>query len=214
MHDQQLKPDSVGQASSPDAALGPIGRSSSPDADSKPSREELFSVLMREHRRDVLAFVRSCLSNRSDAEDIVQESFTVAWQRFAEYDPERSFAAWLRGIAKLKVLEHLRRSAHAARVRPLTPQQVELVAETFDRLASGRGEAFAHTLAALDDCLRRLSQQDQTVVTGVYRDERPCQIAREMALSLAAVQKRLQRARAWLAGCIERRRAAMEAVYG
>ena len=109
------------------------------------NRKRLFEILVREHELALLAFVRSCVYDRGAAEDLVQETFLVAWNRLDDYDENTPFARWLRGIARNKVLAHYRASATAGRhVRILAPGEVAAIADEFDRLIPGRGEAGFH----------------------------------------------------------------------
>ncbi|MCZ6683739.1 MAG: sigma-70 family RNA polymerase sigma factor [Planctomycetota bacterium] len=166
--------------------------------------ELVFEVLVREHLPELLAFVRACIHNRAAADDIVQESFLAAWQQFEEYDKERSFAAWLRGIAHYKILAYRRASSTANRhVCILPPERLTAVASQFAHLTPGRGPAFDDTLAALAECLAGLSEPDREIVRRIYEGEQPCRvIADQLDHTLDSVKKRLQRARARLRDCI------------
>jgi RNA polymerase sigma-70 factor (ECF subfamily) len=51
----------------------------------------------------------------SDVDDVVQEVFAAAWSHIAAFRPDRAgvvFPAWLRGIARHKIADYFRRSAH------------------------------------------------------------------------------------------------------
>ena len=62
--------------------------------------KQVFEVLMRENADMLLAFLRASVRDKHAAEDIFQETMIVAWRRMDSFDRERSFAKWLRGIAK------------------------------------------------------------------------------------------------------------------
>lgn len=171
----------------------------------KRTREELFAVLVREHERGLLAFVRACVHDRGDAEDLVQETFVAAWRQLERYDPERPFSNWVRGIAQNKIVDYCR--AHAGsrpQVHVIAPEAVAAIADEFERLNSlGRGEADSACFAALRDCLAALAKEDREIVDGVYRERQTCHaIADRLGRTLEAVKKRLQRARAQLRDCI------------
>ena len=168
------------------------------------NRKRLFEILVREHELALLAFVRSCVYDRGAAEDLVQETFLVAWNRLDDYDENTPFARWLRGIARNKVLAHYRASATAGRhVRLLAPGEVAAVADEFDRLIPGRGEAVTATVTALRECLTRLKSTDHEVIHQAYHRRQTCRaIAEQLGRTVEAVKKRLQRARAQLRDCI------------
>lgn len=101
------------------AALPRAGRS--PDdllaAQARAGDGRAFEVLVRRHRAEVhrLALRRS--PGRSDADEIVQETFLQAFRALAAYRGEASFRTWLYRIALRVVLMRQR----AARRRPTEP---------------------------------------------------------------------------------------------
>ncbi len=42
------------------------------------TREQIFAVLVREHEPGLRAFVRACVFEAADADDLVQETFLTA----------------------------------------------------------------------------------------------------------------------------------------
>ena len=173
------------------------------------TREEIFAVLVREHELGLAAFVRACVHDPAAADYLVQETFVTAWQQLETYDQGRPFAGWLRGIARNKLAHHRERcAAESRRIHTLQPDAVAELADEFDRLNRPvRGEVYRDCFAALAACLEQaLSSRDREVVQRAYRDEQPCRvIAGHIGQTVEAVKKRLQRARAALRDCIERR---------
>src|SRR5579862_9345470 len=72
-----------------------------------PIRKRIFNLALR------------MLGNRSDAEDIVQETLVRAWSGRAGYDPARSLDAWMLRIATNLCIDQIRR-------RQRRPPQVSL----------------------------------------------------------------------------------------
>jgi RNA polymerase sigma-70 factor len=169
------------------------------------TREDLFAVLVREHETGLLAFVRACVQPPADADDLVQDTFVTAWERLAEYDVDRPFAAWLRGIARNKIADYFRRfTAHRRHVHILSPEAVAAISDEFERLSRpARGEVFRDCFAALRQCLQSLPAAEREVVERAYRQNQTCgTIAAEVGQGVEAIKKRLQRARAALRDCI------------
>ena len=132
--------------------------------------EEDFQRLFADYNRHVLAYALRRCNERADAEDVVANTFTVAWRRFADAPAEELRLPWLYAIAA-RVLANQRRSARrllALRLRlrelPEAPQpersdlaQVltalrELRAEEQEvlRLAAWEGLTNAELAVALD----------------------------------------------------------------
>lgn len=73
-----------------------------------------FEALYDRYSSAVFGLALRMLSNREQAEEAVQEIFWRVWQRAQSFDPNRSFAPWLFGIAHNYSIDELRRR----RVRP------------------------------------------------------------------------------------------------
>ncbi len=169
------------------------------------TREQLFAVLVHEHQLGLSAFVRSCVHDPADADDIVQETFVTAWQDLAAYDLNRPFAAWLRGIARHLIGDYFQRLADQGRhVHTLPPEAVANLASEFARFnRPARGEVYRDCFAALQECLTGLPASDREIVQRAYRENQTCRtIANHLGRKVEAVKKRLQRARAALRDCI------------
>ena len=164
----------------------------------------IFAVLAAEHELGLRAFVRACVPDEHAVEDVIQETVIAAWQQLDEYDRQRSFAAWLRGIAKHKSMAHCRAAAISYKhVRLLSSAEIDAIEAEFAPLTSGSPDAFAARLQYLRECLDLLDSQDQQIVSKHYRLRKTCKaIATEISEGVEFVKKRLQRARHELRDCI------------
>ena len=71
--------------------------------------EEDFRRLWADYNRHVLAYALRRTEQRSDAEDVVSATFTVAWRRFGDKPAAEFELPWLYAIAA-RVLANQRRS--------------------------------------------------------------------------------------------------------
>ena len=60
------------------------------------------------HGSAVLGYLRRFVPH-DDAEDVLQRVFYEVWRHQRRYDPSRSLAAWIFGIARNRAIDHLRR---------------------------------------------------------------------------------------------------------
>jgi DNA-directed RNA polymerase specialized sigma24 family protein len=67
-----------------------------------------YSQLVNFHQAGLIAFLRRISVNSAEAEDIAQETFLFAWHELSRFDLDRSFRAWLFGIAWRKCRESRR----------------------------------------------------------------------------------------------------------
>ena len=70
---------------------------------------QYFEERGAETRKRVYNHVIRKLGNRSDAEDITQETLAHAWSGLAGYDPARAFDAWILRIATNLCIDQIRR---------------------------------------------------------------------------------------------------------
>ena len=168
-----------------------------------PDADEDIIRLLSHHDRGIRAFVLAITGRADVVDDIVQDVAAVVWRRRADFDPERSFGAWARGIARMATMEALRKE----RRRPLALEHAALDAI---ESAFAQHDAGAHAanerLDALEHCRGRLSAAHRELLRQRYQNEwSDAQIAEETGRSEAAVTKALVRIRRALRQCIQSR---------
>jgi RNA polymerase sigma factor (sigma-70 family) len=72
-----------------------------------------FEALVNRYHSRLLAFCRHMLGNTEDAEDVLQEVFTAAFNAICADDRPINARPWLYRIARNRCLNHLRRPQHA-----------------------------------------------------------------------------------------------------
>ncbi len=155
--------------------------------------------LVRAHQAGIWRYLRFLGCTSAEAEDLAQETFLTAWRDGFEVRSSEATAAYLRAVARNRLLM-LRRKEQSA------PIWVDLdVAESvWAEVAAEDG--LDDYLAALRACLKRLSERVRRAVEMQYRDEASRdEIAAALALTAAGVKTMLRRARTILRDCVMRR---------
>lgn len=166
-----------------------------PDA----KRYDEFSELVRLYSSQMLAYIDSLLLNRSDAEDLFQDTCIVLWQKFDEYSRGTNFLAWALRIADYKVMNF--RQKQSRRLAFDDSLRDALMAEVVSREA----EAASASLRVLPHCMERLAPPDRRMVTLCYAEgESVRELAHAMGRSPQSVHHSLRRVRNWLLECIQR----------
>lgn len=167
-----------------------------------PAAEDVFAILVREQSERLLAFLRASVPS-SSVDDLFQEAVLVAWRRLADYDRSRPFGAWMRGIARNLVMDHLSR---LGRERPTDDALLDAIERRAEAHDGADREEFRARLERLDECVAALPEEYRSVIHHCYRLDAPvARIAAEAGASVEAIKKRLQRARAMIAACMERK---------
>jgi RNA polymerase sigma-70 factor (ECF subfamily) len=69
---------------------------------------QAFDQLCQTYRQEIYALCFRFLRDREDTQDVVQETFSRAWQHLGTYRSEASFRTWLWEIGRNLCLNHLR----------------------------------------------------------------------------------------------------------
>ena len=77
---------------------------------------DAFRELVERYQRKIAALVVGMLRNRDDALDIVQETFTKAYENLDRFKGDSSFYTWIYRIAHNLCIDHQRRSAKQPQV--------------------------------------------------------------------------------------------------
>ena len=165
-----------------------------------PSAERVFDVLARQNAGPLLAFIRSMVRNEAMVDDVFQETMMIAWRRLADYDRDRPFGPWLRGIAHKVALAQFRKHG---REYPVESAVVDALEQRVQDLERNELRGQISTKEELSECVSRLPQAFREAIEFVYRGDRSVADAATAAqVGVEAMKKRLQRARAMLAECL------------
>jgi RNA polymerase sigma-70 factor len=163
---------------------------------------DLFEILMREHIDSVRAFLLCSLRDSIAAEDVLQETFLVAWRILDRYDRQLPFGPWVRGIANKLILNH-RRKLGRSRVHFCDEELLNRIDDRFREFNQIPADTFDERLDALRECLSRLSGPQRESIRLHYEHGLHCkQIAVRLGIGFEAVKKHLQRGRAQLQRCL------------
>jgi len=168
-----------------------------------PAREdayERFTALLVTYQPTILGFIRTLLPQTSEAEDLLQKTCLIAWQKFDQFDEATKFSTWACQIAYFEVKNYLRTRARDRHVfcDEVLEQLAQEVPPDQDRLAAER--------AALRKCVEALVPQERDLLAQAYAPGNTVlQIAEKLGKSANSLYKRLDRIRRRLHTCITAR---------
>jgi RNA polymerase sigma factor (sigma-70 family) len=153
--------------------------------------DEAFTRLFNEHSLAVRRFTLRRFSNARVCEDIVAETFLVAWRRWEERPPKERELQWLYSIA-LRVLSNQRRSRDR-RERLFTRLSFERAPDVED------SETDPIVKLSVRTALSQLRNSDQELLEFVYWERLTYrEIAEIVGVSENAVGIRINRAKSHL----------------
>jgi RNA polymerase sigma factor (sigma-70 family) len=165
-----------------------------------------FETLFSRYQSRLLSFCRHMLSSREDAEDVLQEVFTAAFNAILADEREINVRPWLYRIARNRSLNHLRR-ASAVGVDSMDIHYAEGGISTGDKVL--RRESFRQLIADV----QQLPETQRTALLLREIDALSYeQIAHAMETTVPSVKSLLVRARISLAEAAEARKLSCEEV--
>lgn len=158
-----------------------------------------FELLVGKYHRRVGVIVFQKVSNRQDAEDIVQETFTKAFAALGQLKEPSKFGAWIYQIAGKTIIDFYRKRAfrQTASIEEMREQDWELAAEETEKLDT---EVFGKVMKELND----LPDDYRIVVTLRYLEGMNSrEIADHLGKPHGTIRNRLYRANAILRDKLE-----------
>lgn len=151
-----------------------------------------FAVLVRRYTPLMRAYVQRMMNASQDVDDIVQETFVTAWQRFAELEDPGRVKSWLMRIVSRKAVDRIRALRPTVDVLEIERAAPEHTAPA--RVAEARAgiEALGAALQELPDAQRESWVLRE--IGGYSYDE----IAEELGTSPSTARGLLARARKYM----------------
>ena len=145
------------------------------------------------------SYLLSLLQNPHDAEEVLQETAKLLWEKFDRYHPGTEFRAWACRVAHFKALKHRERS----RRHPVSYS--DLLFGTLDEEAVLMADTLDARAAALSGCLEKLPEADRRVIGCRYAAEGSVeQVAQMLACSTRSAYRTLTRIHDLLFECVNR----------
>lgn len=168
-----------------------------------------FVEQVREHHAGLRGFVRSLGVDPLWVDDVAQEAFIIAYNRLDEFDRDRDFGPWLRGIARNLVINERRKNARRKRILSDNLTDVLLSSSSAtDAEEEEMGDTALARVNALRDCIGTLPEKSLSLLKSRYENDLSAQeIAEEFGMKPPAVRKALERVRIALKKCMDDRMA-------
>lgn len=140
-----------------------------------------FEKLLLDNLKSLERFVNYKISNKEDAQDIVQETCLTASLKFSSLKDRSLFKAWIIRIANNKCNDYYRNKAK------ITTVSLDLLSETDLKTKSSDNAQFA-----VDDTMGKLSETDRQILYFYYfNDLSQKEIANILRIPVGTVKSRL-----------------------
>ncbi len=165
--------------------------------DPLPGKVDRFMTELMRHQRRMYQYIHALLPRQQDAEDVMQNTLLVLWQKFEQFHPATSFYAWASRVAYLEVQNYRRRNSRLVTI--LDDAVFEQIAVQID----GQSDLLEARREAMLRCADRLSPIDRELINMRYTPGATVKdIARRLGRPANSVCKSLGRIRQALWDCI------------
>ena len=164
-------------------------------------RVQEFVQLLTTHQLRIRSFILSLLPNYNDAEDVMQETTSMMWSRFSEFEIGTDFLAWGRTIALYRVLDYRQNRKYKQRLK-FNDELFRVMEREVKERREDRSEDY---LCYLRNCLNKLAEKDQLLIRMRYQDNmKISHVARRVGVTVQSVYRNLSRVQDLLHRCVLR----------
>lgn len=158
-----------------------------------------FVSLLTANYYQIHAFVLTMVPNKTDAEDILQNTIMYMWKHFKDFELGTRFLSWAVTIAKFQVLTY-RKTLKRSKIH-LSDTALDLIAEENMKLSSQTDQRYE----ALQKCLKKLPEEELDFLKKRFMYGNSVRkIAEDIGSSLNVVYKRISKIKGILLDCVRR----------
>ena len=145
-----------------------------------------FEIMLKSEIPALERFVKFRINNKNDADDILQEVYLSAYQRFSQLKNKEVFKAWVLSIARNKCNDYFRKNTKFSAISLELAPQNQLIYTRF---------GFAQK-DIVNETLHLLSKKDKEILSLYYLCEfSQSEIAKKLGIPIGTVKSRLHTAK-------------------
>ena len=164
---------------------------------SHPEPDADIGRLFVQYERRIYGFIRSVVADRTAAEDVLQETASVIWQKSAGFEPGTNFLAWSLAIARYQV-----KCYHRQQQRDHLVFDDSFLGEVADQTVADEDQ-LGDLGDALRSCIQKLGSDERTLLEQRYVVEQAtATLADRLGRPQSSIYNELARTRRKLAECI------------
>ena len=167
---------------------------------------EFYADFVREHHSQLRMFIRCLGVPSSWADDLAQEAFVVAWQKWSELRNPEDAMKWLKGISYKLVVNERRKDARHKRILhdELTDVLLKRAEEKMEDEHAPEETLGQRFQSVLRSCLEKLPEHSRELIRWRYENNlNSMDMAKLRQVSDASMRQTLCRLRSKLKLCIE-----------
>ena len=161
--------------------------------------QEFIQLLVAGQSR-IYAYIMTMVANRNDADDIMQETTAMMWQKFDTFEAGTDIVAWGVAIARYRILEFRRKKRNESRIQFTDRTFTELEKESQTRLSD-----LDDYMGTLRKCVQKLPSRDKALVNLKYEQSLAVKdISMRVGKTIQNVYYHLSRIHTILLSCVQK----------
>jgi len=161
-----------------------------------------FRDLVLATGRELRIYVAAHCDSGELVEEVLQETYVACFERIAQYKPQGAFIAWLKRIARNRLVDHWR---ERRRLASLDGDEIETALADSGLTDLDDADERAAASARLHRCLDRLSPRARALIERRHLQSQPlADLAQQFKQSVNALGVVLHRIRRTLRDCMEK----------
>jgi len=158
-----------------------------------------FLKLITSGQYRIYGYILSLVPKSDDADDLMQETTIIMWEKFNEYEEGTNFVAWGISIARNLIMNY--RKKQKSSYLYLTDEAIEIIEAESVRYM----EDLEHRVSILQDCIKKLSKKDNHLIMLRYYQNEPVKaIAQSFGKKIKTIYKSISRIQFILMRCVRR----------
>jgi RNA polymerase sigma-70 factor (ECF subfamily) len=163
---------------------------------------DAFGQLIRLYALPLRSYLASQVYHLDDVDDLAQEVFLAALGSMTSFRRGDNFGAWLRGIARNKLLVYFR--TESRRNRALQRFREEVTGRIEDELEQAAAADRTELLERLLRCVAQLPEKLRRVVRAGLDGDKPAELAAALSTTVGMIYNLHYRANQLLRACLQK----------
>ena len=162
------------------------------------TNNDLFVELFSSNYRRIMSYICTLVPCSQDAEDIMQSTAKVLWEKFDQFEVGSNFVSWAVTVAKYQVLSY--RKKYNIKVQ-FNSNLLEILSEESQNPTSEDQDR----LDALRNCLHKLNQKDKKLIRYRFDKQMTAKIlSSQFGVAMNTIYRNESRILNLLLGCVRR----------
>lgn len=176
---------------------------------SRDDRGRDFLSILTPCQSRIYSYILTSVPCFSDADDILQDTIHLMWEKFDDFEIGTDFLAWGKRIAYFLILRYYRKKKKENKFY-YDKQLLLKLGENFQQASNSMKD----NLAFLKNCMKKLKVQDQKLLKLRYfENHKAKELAKRYGCSVQYIYRNISRIHQLLLACIQKQKSPLKELF-